>query len=87
MLRSVDDVKAIEKDYDVAISTLDEHVEVIRQVCRDWKTARVAGIKLSQSYHRSMDFTQRSREDASAVFDRLMRGEYAGLEQRPGSGR
>ena len=47
MLHSADQVQAIEKDYDVAITNLAQHVEVIRQVCRDWKRATVAGVKMS----------------------------------------
>ena len=43
MLHSADQVRTIEKDYDVAITNLSQHVEVIRQVCRDWKRATVAG--------------------------------------------
>ena len=60
MLHSADQVQAIEKDYDVSITNLAQHVEVIRQVCRDWKRATVAGVKMSQSYHRRMDFTAAS---------------------------
>lgn len=84
MLNSGDDVKAIERDYDVSISTLDDHVAVIQEVCREWRAAVVAGIKLSQSYHRAMDFTERSREDAAAVYDGLMRGDYPGLNTDAG---
>ena len=84
MLNSAADVEAIERDYEADIGSLDDHVSVIRQVCGDWKAAVVAGIKLSQSYHRAMDFTERSREDAAAVYDRLLRGEYNGLNTPEG---
>ena len=84
MLQSAAQVQAIERDYDVSITNLDAHVEVIWQVCRDWKAATVAGVKMSQSYHRRMDFTQRREEDAAKVFDGLMRGEYAGLDSEEG---
>jgi len=84
MLRSADQVNAIERDYGVTISNLSQHVEVIHQVCQDWKTARVAGIKLSQSYHRSMDFKQQDAGQAAVVFDRLMRGDYQGLDSAEG---
>ena len=40
---------------------------------------------MSQSYHRSMDFTARQKEDAARVFDGLMRGEYAGLDSEEGT--
>ena len=84
MLRSADQVRAIERDYNVSITTLDEHVEAIRKACQDWKAAMVAGVKMSQSYHRRMDFTQRRKEDAAKVFEGLMRGDYAGLESEQG---
>jgi len=84
MLRSADQVRTIEQDYNVSITTLDEHVEAIRKACQDWKAATVAGVKMSQSYHRRMDFTQRRKEDAAKVFEGLMRGDYAGLESEEG---
>ena len=39
---------------------------------------------MSQSYHRSMDFTARQKEDAAKIFDGLMQGEYAGLDSEEG---
>lgn len=84
MLHSAGQVSAIEADYDVSITTLDEHVEAIRHACRVWKASKVAGVKMSQSYHRRMDFTQRQKEDAAKVFDRMMQGDYAGLESDDG---
>jgi len=85
MLRSASQVQAIERDYNVSIANLDDHVEAIRGACRQWKAAKVAGVKMSQSYHRSMDFKGRKREDAAKVFDGLMRGDYAGLESEGGA--
>ena len=84
MLNSAADVEAIERDYGAAVGSLDDHVSLIRKVCGDWKAAVVAGIKLSQSYHRPMDFTGRSREDAAAVYDGLLQGEYSGLDSPAG---
>lgn len=84
MLNSVTDVEAIERDYDVTIRTLDDHVSTIQQVCRDWKASVVAGIKLSQSYHRAMDFTARSREEVVPIYNRLLRGDYDGLNSPEG---
>jgi glucuronate isomerase len=85
MLQSVDGVRAIEKDYDATITSLDSHVELIRRTCQTWNEAQVAGIKLSQSYHRRMDFTRRDRTDAAAIFERLMRGDYGGLDSPEGA--
>ena len=84
MLGSARDIQAIESDYNVSITNLKEHVGVIQQVCRDWSDARVAGIKLSQSYHRRMDFTEQSEEAAAAIYARLLKGDYAGLNSGEG---
>ena len=67
MLHTAADVQAIERDYDVSIGSLDQHVEVIRQVCRDWKAATVAGIKLSQSYQRHGLYRPQSRRRGSGL--------------------
>ena len=84
MLRSAGQIDAIEKDYNVSVGDLDGYIEVIRQVCQQWDQARVAGVKMSQSYHRRMDFTERKREDAAPIFDRLRRGEEFDLESPEG---
>ncbi len=84
MLGSASQIQEIERDYDLSITNLDEHIEAIRGVCRGWKEARAAGVKMSQSYHRRMDFKQRQKEDAAKIFDGLMRGNYAGLDSEEG---
>ena len=83
-LQSADQIHAIEEDYNVSVTNLDEHLEAIRQTCRGWRAVKVAGVKLSQSYHRRMDFKQRRKEDAGKVFDGLMKGKYAGLDSEEG---
>ena len=85
MLRTAEQIHAIERDYDVSIGDLRQHVEVIRQVCRDWQQARVAGVKMSQSYHRCMDFKERDAGQAAAIFDRLLQDDYAGLDSAEGA--
>ena len=85
MLRSSEQIQAIEGDYDAAIGDLRQHVEVIRRVCQDWKGARVAGVKMSQSYHRRMDFKERDAGRAAAVFEGLLQGDYAGLDSEEGA--
>ena len=84
MLHSRDQIDAIEKDYDASISSLEEQVEVIRKTCEQWKQAKVAGIKLSQSYHRRMDFKEREAADAAKIFSAMLAGNYAGLESEEG---
>jgi glucuronate isomerase len=95
MIHSRGQIDAIEKDYNVNIGSLEEHVRVIRKVCEKWSThplpppeegrkEKVAGIKLSQSYHRRMDFLERSVADAAKVFGAMLTGNYAGLESEEG---
>jgi predicted TIM-barrel fold metal-dependent hydrolase len=84
MLRSREQVQAIERDYDVRIASLEDLVTAIERTCATWRAAQVAVIKLSQSYHRRMDFQARDRADAARVFDRLLIGDYAGLESPDG---
>jgi predicted TIM-barrel fold metal-dependent hydrolase len=84
MLRSADQLQAIEADYAASITSLADHVALIDRVCQDWKRAGVAGIKLSQSYHRRMDFEGREPGAAVTVFAGLLRGDYDGLESPAG---
>jgi uncharacterized protein len=53
-------------------------------VCEQWKGQRVAGIKLSQSYHRRMDFAARQVADAERVFGALLAGRHPGLHTAEG---
>lgn len=85
MLRTAEQIHAIERDYDVSIGDLRQHAEVIRQVCQDWKEAQVAGVKMSQSYHRRMDFKERDAGQAAVIFDRLLQDDYAGLDSAEGA--
>ncbi len=84
MLHSRGQIDAIARDYNVSIDSLEEHVGVIRKICEQWKQANVAGIKLSQSYHRRMDFRERNAADAAKIFDAMLAGSYAGLESEEG---
>jgi len=84
MLRSREQIQDIERDYNVGITSLQGLVAAIEQTCAEWKGKRVAVIKLSQSYHRRMDFQARERADAANVFDGLLRGDYAGLDSPDG---
>lgn len=84
MLRGRDQVLAIERDYEAAVGSLADHVALIGRVCRQWQAAGVAGVKLSQSYHRRMEFRPREAAAAAAVFAGLLRGEYDGHESQAG---
>jgi len=84
MIHSRGQIAALEKDYNVSIGSLEEHIQVLRKVCEKWKEAKVAGIKLSQSYHRRMDFLEREAADAAKVFGAMLTGNYTGLESEEG---
>ncbi len=84
MLRAAAGVQAIEADYNTTISSLADHVALIGRVCQTWRAADVAGIKLSQSYHRRMDFEARDEADAASIFEGLLQDRYDGLESPAG---
>jgi predicted TIM-barrel fold metal-dependent hydrolase len=84
MLRSRADLEAIERDYGVRLRTLDELVGTIRRACVAWKDAGAPAIKLSQSYHRRMDFQERASAPAAAVFRSIWDKTYAGLDSEDG---
>jgi predicted TIM-barrel fold metal-dependent hydrolase len=84
MVASLDELRALERDYGVRIGSLEAHVDAIRQACAGWVQAGVAGVKLSQSYRRRMDFLPREAADARPVFDALLRDEPPGLDSPAG---
>jgi len=84
MLNSRGDIEAIERDYNVNIGSLEEHIEVIRRTCEKWQQTKVAGIKLSQSYRRRMDFKERKSSDAEKIFGAMLAGNYAGFDSEEG---
>lgn len=84
MVASRANVEAIERDYDASLTTLDDLVALIWRTCRAWRAAGAPAIKLSQSYHRPMDFAVRTAGDAAAVYGRLLDGSYAGLNSAEG---
>ena len=84
MLRSREHLEAIERDYAVSLRTLDDLVAAMHQVCLDWLAAGAPAVKLSQSYHRRMDFAERRRADAAAVFETIRQGTYPGLDSHDG---
>jgi glucuronate isomerase len=84
MINSRDQIHAIEKDYNVNIGSLENHINAIRIVCEKWKNENVAGVKMSQSYHRRMDFKERKKADADEIYDKILKGNYSGLESQEG---
>lgn len=84
MLRSRKDVEGIERDYGVGLRTVEDLVGAIDGACVSWKKAGAPAIKLSQSYHRRMDFQERTAGEAERVFRSLLEGGYAGLDSEDG---
>ena len=84
MLRSRKDVEGIERDYGVRLRTAEDLVGAIEVACAAWKAAGAPAIKLSQSYHRRMDFQERTSGEAERVFRTLLDGGYAGLDSEDG---
>jgi predicted TIM-barrel fold metal-dependent hydrolase len=84
MLRSREHVEAIERDYAVRLRSLDDLVAAIEATCAAWRKAGAPAVKLSQSYHRPMDFQERPAAAAAGVFDTLREGRYAGLDSADG---
>jgi predicted TIM-barrel fold metal-dependent hydrolase len=84
MLRSREHLAAIERDYAVGLHTLDDLLAAIRQACLDWRAAGAPAAKLSQSYHRRMDFEEQRHADAARVFQTIREGTYAGLDSGDG---
>ena len=84
MLRSREHVESIERDYGVALRTVDDLVGAMHAACAAWREAGAPAVKLSQSYHRRMDFTERRAADAARVFKTLREGGYAGLNSDDG---
>lgn len=84
MLRSREGLEAIERDYNVRLAGLDNLVEAMHDACRAWRAEGAPAVKLSQSYHRPLDFKQRRTTDAAGVFARLRNGDYDGLDTADG---
>ena len=83
-VRSRQQILDIERDYGVRIRCLSDLVALIDATCFEWRRLGVAGIKLSHSYHRCMDFEPRVSQEAEAVFGRLLSDDYPGLETPAG---
>ena len=84
MIEKRSQIKEIENLYQVNIESLQDLVSAIESVCETWKREKVAGVKLSQSYFRRMDFKLRDENDASAVFNNILKGEEVELNSEKG---
>jgi uncharacterized protein len=84
MADAPDKLRAIERDYGVSIGSLEDLVEAMHRACALWRAEDVAGVKLSQSYRRALNFQARDVADARRVFAALLRGEHPGLDTPEG---
>jgi predicted TIM-barrel fold metal-dependent hydrolase len=84
MVDSLAKLRALEHDYGLSLDSLQAYVDAIGQTCAQWAQAGVAGVKLSQSYWRRMDFIPRRASDARVIFDALLRDEHPGLDSPGG---
>jgi predicted TIM-barrel fold metal-dependent hydrolase len=84
MVDSLTKLRALEQDYGLGLDSLQAYADAIGQTCAQWKQAGIAGVKLSQSYRRRMDFIPRQASDARAIFDALLRDEHPGLDSPEG---
>jgi len=85
MVENRSQIEEIERLYQVEIRSLADLVRTIEEVCAAWKSEQVAGVKLSQSYFRRMDFHKRRPEDARVVFNRILAGEEVTLAGEAGT--
>lgn len=56
MIRSRDDLASLESDYSTDFRSVDDLIDTMHVRCAAWKASGAPEIKLSQSYHRAMDF-------------------------------
>jgi uncharacterized protein len=84
MLRERANVEAIERDYAVRLRSVEDLVAAMHKVALDWRAAGAPAIKLSQSYHRRLDFQERTLAEAAPVFTGLLEGRYDGLDSADG---
>ena len=85
MLRSRESVEAIERDYGVTLRSVEDLVAAMHWICQDWRGVGAPAVKLSQSYHRRMDFQERTQAEAVPIFTRLLAGDYPGLDTPAGA--
>jgi hypothetical protein len=84
MLRSAGDVSDLENEYGRELATVDALSETMAERCAAWKAMGVPEVKLSQSYHRAMDFGEPDHATAARVYEGLRRGRYDGLDSANG---
>ena len=84
MIRSRDDLASLESDYSTDFRSVDDLINTMHVRCAAWKAAGAPEIKLSQSYHRAMDFGTPDPSRAAVIFRQLRDGQYPGLDTPDG---
>jgi predicted TIM-barrel fold metal-dependent hydrolase len=79
MIEKKSEIEETAKKYGLKIGSLRDLIEGIESVCEAWKKKGVAGVKLSQSYFRRMDFHRRDQSDAKAVMRDILNGDIVPL--------
>jgi hypothetical protein len=84
MLRNRRDLMALEADYSTSFRTVEDVIATMHARCAAWKAAGAPEVKLSQSYHRALDFGEGDNRRAEAIFRQLRDGHYSGLDTPDG---
>lgn len=84
MLRSRDDLMDLEREYNEEFSSVDGLASKMADRCAAWQAMGLPEVKLSQSYHRAMDFGDPDHDAAEAIFAGLRTGRYEGLDSASG---
>jgi len=72
MIRGRGELLALGQRHGVELGQLRDLESLIERTCSSWREQAVAGVKLSHSYFRKMDFHPRERADAEKAFRELL---------------
>ncbi len=84
MLRSRDDLTDLEREYGEEVDSVEALAARMAERCATWKAKGLPEVKLSQSYHRAMDFGEPDHDAARTIFEGLRAGRYDGLDSPAG---
>ncbi len=84
MVRRRADLEALESELAIPLRTLDALDDAMAGCAVRWKAAGAPAIKLSQSYHRAMDFDMPDHTGATRALRTVWDGGYPGLDSAPG---
>lgn len=86
VVRTLEQVRALEKLCDASIHTLDDLVAAARAQVAKWKEDGAVGLKCGLAYERTLFFDKVTREDAERVFGRIFEHKGEGpsfLDSKP----